>query len=68
MLLALYIEDDTQPVKISTLVEAAGRAMIARLRCVNALKRERLVEWEAQPSVRRTHMVAVERSGSPRRW
>ena len=63
ILLALYIEGDAQPVRISTLVDAAGTPMTTTLRWVNALEREQLVECEAQPSDRRTHMVRLSEHG-----
>jgi DNA-binding MarR family transcriptional regulator len=63
ILLALYIEGDAQPVRISTLVETAGTAMTTTLRWVNAFERERLVECEAQPSDRRTRMVRLSEHG-----
>ena len=66
ILLALHIEDDVQPVRIRMLVEAAGAAMTTTLRWVNALERERLVEREAQPSDRRTHMVRLSEHGRPK--
>ena len=63
ILLALYIEGDAQPVRITTLVEAAGTPMTTTLRWVEALERERLVEREVEPSDRRTHMVRLSEHG-----
>jgi DNA-binding MarR family transcriptional regulator len=63
ILLALYPEDDAQPVSISLLVEATGTAMTTTLRWVEALERDRLVEREVQPSDRRTHMVRLSELG-----